>query len=452
LDSVRESALASPDAAHWWVLGTIPFVTLLFLLLHYGFGGISLWLQGHRAVEIRERLLRHGVLAECLQIPLSIVAVQVFDPEHHFNFFLLGTTFLLINAVFRKLTQTSASLRQRVAELTTLNDVGRAMNSTLHLGELLREIARSTLRALERATVLTLGLWDEKGRTFRFRVFSRGRAAPEERSSPRGEGVDAWVLQNRASLLVRDFPAEAETFSMAPPEDPSAVRSWMGVPLVVYDETVGILSVRSPERGAFGDDDLRLLESIGQQAAAAIDNARLYGLATVDGLTQLYVRRYFDHRLDEEWRRSARYHTSFAVVLIDLDDFKVLNDRYGHQVGDRVLRETAGIVKRKMRAVDIPARYGGEELAILLPRATTADATTVANRIRTDIAAYRLPVGDREASITASLGVASYPECGDVDALELLHRADLALYEAKEAGKNRVCAYRAEARSRVKVL
>src|SRR5439155_23608838 len=108
-----------------------------------------------------------------------------------------------------------------------------------------------------------------------------------------------------------------------------------------------------------------------------------------DGLTQLYVRRYFDQRLEEEWRRSARYHNSFAVVLIDLDDFKLLNDRFGHQVGDRVLRETGGIIKHKMRAVDIPARYGGEEFAILLPRASSADAHKVATRIRADLAGYR---------------------------------------------------------------
>jgi diguanylate cyclase (GGDEF)-like protein len=452
LEALREGAQASPGAAHFWVLGTVPFLTLLFLLLHYGFGGVSLWLQGHSAGEIRERLLRHGVLAECLQIPLSMAVVQVFDPTRPFNFLLLGTTFLLINAVFRKLTQTSASLRQRVAELTTLNDVGRAMNSTLQLDELLQQIARSTLSALERATVLTVGLWNEKEHAFRFRAFTRGEDAPADRWSPRGEGVTAWVLQNKAPLLVRDLAGEADTFSIGPLDVPSGIRSWMGVPLVVYDEIVGILSVHSLERSAFGDDDLRLLESIGQQAAAAIENARLYELATVDGLTQLYVRRYFDQRLDEEWRRSARYHTPFALILIDLDDFKALNDRYGHPVGDRVLRATAGIVKRKMRAIDIPARYGGEEFAILLSRATTADAMTVANRIRADIAAYRLPVGDGEVSITASLGVASYPECGDVDALELLHRADLALYEAKEAGKNRVCAYRAAQRSRVKLL
>jgi diguanylate cyclase (GGDEF)-like protein len=452
LATIKQNVADSAAGAHWWVLGIIPALTILFLLLNYGMGAISLWLQGEEPAAIRERLLRFGVLAECLQIPLSVVVVQVFDPARPFNFMLLGATFLLINAVFRRLALTTQSLRQRVGELTTLNNVGRAMSSTLQLRELLETIARTTLSAVERASVLVVGLWEEKEQAFRYRIFARGQATPSERLVPRGQGVSGWVIQKKEPLLIRDLAQEAPKYGPKLNDHEQDSRSWLGVPLVVYDETIGVLSVQSPECAAFGPDEKRLVESIGQQAAVAIENARLYELATIDGLTQLYVRRYFDQRLEEEWRRSARFHSPFAVVLLDLDDFKQVNDRFGHQVGDRVLREAAAIIRHKMRGFDIPARYGGEEFAILLPRTSGADAATVAQRIRLDLSAYRLTMNAQEIALTASFGVASYPECGDVDAMEVLHRADLALYQAKEAGKNRVCVYSADGRSRVKAV
>jgi diguanylate cyclase (GGDEF)-like protein len=452
LETLRASAEAAPGSAAWWALGTIPFLTLLLVAMNYGLAGVSLWLQGREAAEVRGSLFRHGILAECLQIPLSMAVVQVYDPQDPFNLVLLGTTFLLINAVFRGLTRARDSLHRRVSELTTLNELGRAMASTLQLEELLSTTARSTLRDMERASALTVGLWAQKDGGYRFRVWARGAESPEDRMVPRGEGVDGWVLQNKATLLVEDLWEEGQIFSALPQDRDSQVRSWLGVPLVVYDESIGVLSVQSAEPRAFGEDDRRLLEAIGQQAAVAIENARLYELATVDGLTGLYVRRYFDQRLEEEWMRSARYHTAFAVVLFDLDDFKCVNDRFGHQAGDRLLRESAQVLRRKMRAVDIPARYGGEEFALLLPRTSSADAAIVANRIRTDLAEHRLSVDGREIGVTASIGVAAYPECGDVDAIEVLHRADLALYQAKESGKNRVCVYRPEERSRVQAV
>ena len=131
----------------------------------------------------------------------------------------------------------------------------------------------------------------------------------------------------------------------------------------------------------------------------ALENARLYELATVDGLTGLYVRRYFDSRLKEELERSRRFDTSFSVVLLDIDDFKKLNDTHGHVVGDRVLREVAQAVRSSMRGVDIAARYGGEEFAFILPRTAIVDAHAAAERIRQDVADARVayegnPVGD----------------------------------------------------------
>src|SRR5262249_49513419 len=160
------------------------------------------------------------------------------------------------------------------------------------------------------------------------------------------------------------------------------VRSWLGVPIVIYEQVVGVLSVQSRERGAFGPDQQRVAEAIASQAAGAIQNPRLYELATIDGLTGLYVRRYFDSRLREELERSRRFGAPFSVVLLDIDDFKKTNDSFGHALGDRVLREVALSMRRHLRGVDIAARYGGEEFAFILPRTGIIDAHAVAERIR----------------------------------------------------------------------
>jgi diguanylate cyclase (GGDEF)-like protein len=215
-----------------------------------------------------------------------------------------------------------------------------------------------------------------------------------------------------------------------------AVRAELAVPMTRYGEPLGLLRVEAWRTGALGADELRIAEAIAAQATAAIDNARLYALATVDGLTGLYVRRYFDARLEEEMERSRRFGTSFALILLDLDDFKRLNDTHGHLAGDRALREVARGTAAQLRGVDIAGRYGGEEIAVILPRTPLASAAQVAERIRQAVAGIPLQMGSLQLRVTASLGVTAWVE-GDTPAT-LLSRADRALYRAKGAGKDRV--------------
>jgi diguanylate cyclase (GGDEF)-like protein len=172
-------------------------------------------------------------------------------------------------------------------------------------------------------------------------------------------------------------------------------------------------------------------------------------MAMVDGLTGLFVRRYFDARIEEEIERARRYGSDFSVVMMDVDDFKVLNDTHGHQVGDRVLRAVAAIVRGNMRGVDTAARYGGEEIALILPRTDMVSALNQAERIRAAIADHRVAVDPSVedspvVSVTASFGIAAFPESGATSAEDLVRRADRALYRAKKSGKNRVELYWAD--------
>jgi diguanylate cyclase (GGDEF)-like protein len=209
----------------------------------------------------------------------------------------------------------------------------------------------------------------------------------------------------------------------------------------MYGDCEGAVAVQSSRVAAFKPEHQRLLESLALQIAAALQNAHLYELAMVDGLTGLFVRRYFDARIEEEIERSRRYGSPFSVVMLDVDDFKKLNDTYGHLVGDRVLRALANVIKAQMRGVDTAARYGGEEMSMILPRTEMVGAYNLAERIREAIAELRITTDDdppRSLGVTASLGIAAYPESKAKSGEDLVRKADRALYRAKKTGKNRV--------------
>jgi diguanylate cyclase (GGDEF)-like protein len=171
--------------------------------------------------------------------------------------------------------------------------------------------------------------------------------------------------------------------------------------------------------------------------------------SVTDALTGLKNRRFFDERLHEEFRRAQRYGDTLSLIMIDLDHFKDVNDRHGHQAGDAVLRDAGALIRASIRDPDICARYGGEEFAVILPKTHMAGALAVAERIWKELGAKEYVVGTNGApkaiNVTASIGIAFYPS-KDISSGELLVRfADQALYNAKRGGRNSICLYQAQA-------
>jgi diguanylate cyclase (GGDEF)-like protein len=203
-------------------------------------------------------------------------------------------------------------------------------------------------------------------------------------------------------------------------------------------ETPTELVLYAPAAG-FSDDTRTLAEWLASQAAIALENARLHHTvqrqAITDELTGLVNRRRFLEALGSEIVRAGAFETPLSVVLADLDDFKLVNDRFGHYAGDDVLRGFADLVRAHLRDVDVPGRLGGEEFAIIVPETDALGAEAVAERVRRSLAALRVADAP-EFAITASFGVAEYVPGEGGDAL--LRRADDALYGAKRRGKNRV--------------
>jgi diguanylate cyclase (GGDEF)-like protein len=196
-----------------------------------------------------------------------------------------------------------------------------------------------------------------------------------------------------------------------------------------------------PPPGGFTEESRELAHWLATQASIALENAHLHGLvkaqAVTDELTGLANRRRFMEVVELELKRAERFQSPLGLLLVDLDDFKNVNDRFGHGTGDEVLRALSDVFRESLRDVDLAARLGGEEFAVLLPETDYSGAAGVAERLRASLASLELETPDREQfGVTASFGVAVYPEAQSVD--ELLRTADAALYRAKAEGKNRV--------------
>jgi diguanylate cyclase (GGDEF)-like protein len=214
------------------------------------------------------------------------------------------------------------------------------------------------------------------------------------------------------------------------------------VPMISQGEVLGLL-VASVPAGPDAAMDQAAATAISEQLALGTSNINLREVlrrqSTTDELTGLYNRRWFDETLRRELFRAERKRAALAVVMIDLDHFKHMNDTYGHEAGDLALRAVGQCLRDGVRRSDVACRYGGEELVLVLPECDGAAAVRCAETIRTAIAALALQQGDvLLPAVTASFGVAVWPAHGE-DAASLLQSADRALYAAKHGGRNRVC-------------
>ena len=222
------------------------------------------------------------------------------------------------------------------------------------------------------------------------------------------------------------------------------------MPLYYSRDMVGFLNIgKKVDRSKYAKEDIDILNAFGRQLGICLDNAKLYTRSIEDDLTRLYRYNYFHMRVEEEIARSARYKRPFSLLMIDVDDFKNINDCFGHQVGNEALRRVARIMKSSLRKVDIAARYGGEEFGVLLPETEKEKAYIAAERIRKSVEdefakpdsikeiIKKCPSNKAPFKITISIGISAYRT--DIEKEMLIKEADQALYKAKNEGKNRVC-------------
>ncbi|MEA3485837.1 MAG: sensor domain-containing diguanylate cyclase [Candidatus Aerophobetes bacterium] len=215
--------------------------------------------------------------------------------------------------------------------------------------------------------------------------------------------------------------------------------SMLTVPLKVGNRNLGVFSVYTKKERKFSKSEVEMAEIFASQAALAIINRtyldKFHRAAITEDLTGFYNAGYFRQRLNEEINRADRTHRPLSLLFVDLDHLKLINDSYGHFAGDKALRMVSEIIREYIRKVDIPARYGGDEIAVILPETDDIQAFQVAERIRRKAAGNSF---HNNAHLTLSIGIATYPQDA-AQAQDLLKMADRAVYQAKQKGRNQIC-------------
>jgi diguanylate cyclase (GGDEF)-like protein len=222
------------------------------------------------------------------------------------------------------------------------------------------------------------------------------------------------------------------------------IQSGFCVPLFAYRsiqgvsdtrKIVGVLYEDSKKPTRFGEMEEAIVNALALHAGLALENAYLFEMASLDGLTRLFQRHYTNAAAEVEWKRTIRRQRPLSVLMIDVDQFKMINDTRGHDHGDMVLRKIASTLRSICRLEDVISRYGGDEFMILLPETSSDGAVLLAERIRKTFENTITSDGERFATI--SIGIASYPISPAHNIEDLIKLADQALYRAKEAGRNR---------------
>lgn len=248
------------------------------------------------------------------------------------------------------------------------------------------------------------------------------------------------VFKTGKSIIVTNA-MEDEYYARMPSVAAFGLKSICCIPLKHKDEIRGVCYLdNSLSASVFTDDTQDVLGIIMTQAAISIEIVRLYELGITDGLTKLATHRHFQEMLQKEINKSMRYSRDLSLIMMDIDHFKIFNDRHGHQAGDEILKAVARIILGNCRTVDIAARYGGEELALILPETPCEEATIMAERIRGKIEDHVVDYQHKQLRATISMGIASFPRHAH-DRQSLIRAADEALYRSKENGRNRTTVF-----------
>lgn len=323
------------------------------------------------------------------------------------------------------------SLKQQADELDALKQLGWNLTSSLDLQTVLEAVVTEAMRLVKNTHAVNIYLYTSGKLEFGASLNREGiRNAPV--SMPRPEGLTNRVARSGQEMIVENVlnhPLYANT-----------ARDWsgsiIGIPLKVDDRVVGVMNLSRSIPGPFPSTELRLLGLLADQAAVAISNASLHQLvskqAYSDTVTGLPNRRALDERLEQELVHARRAGTPFAVVMMDLDDFKTVNDTFGHAVGDQVLRSVFNYLATGLRSSDFLARYGGDELTLILSKTDLASARVVVEKIVEKMVTFHFDVPNgSKFHIGLSSGIAIYP-IHALTSANLLRAADEALYRAKK--------------------
>jgi diguanylate cyclase (GGDEF)-like protein len=320
---------------------------------------------------------------------------------------------------------------QQADELDALKILSLNLTASLDLPTVLDAVVKEAMRLVDNARIVHIFLYTNGELEFGASLDSDGQ---KNRifSQPRKNGLTETAARQGRNIIVEDM----KNHPLYKDSSPDWSGSIIGMPLKMGDKVVGVMNLSRAKTGGFSSSELRLLHMLANQAAVAISNASLHQSVSIkaytDTITGLANRRALDEHLESEIINARRTTSTFAVIMMDLDGFKNVNDSFGHDVGDQVLRIVFNVIASGIRSSDFIARYGGDEITLLLARSEMQAAKLVTEKILENLAnfAYKAPNG-KTIKLGVSGGIAIYPMHGR-SGPELLRAADAALYSAKK--------------------
>lgn len=343
-----------------------------------------------------------------------------------------------------ELKSVSGLLDKKLDELYTFYHISRTISSVLDIKEMLRQMT-GIIKKTVPFDRLSLYLMDQNNEMLELAYFSGLDIKGRITLAP-GEGTPGRIITTGEHVQIHDLAVFYETFDdfIHYPGEARRDGSYIGIALKTRNRTIGVIGMDSIKKHGLGVDDMDIMAVLSYQIASGVEQSRLFdkiqALSQKDGLTGLYNHRVFQERLQQEISRRNRTGKPLSLLMLDIDHFKQLNDAYGHQAGDAVLRQLATIISGQCRcnSIDICCRYGGEELAIIMPEIDVRAACSVAERLRKVVEShpFDLDKNGRKVKITISLGVAGISGSEELGPEELIKKADEALYLSKKCGRN----------------
>jgi diguanylate cyclase (GGDEF)-like protein len=340
-------------------------------------------------------------------------------------------------------------LKNEIVSLKTLieihDEIGHLLNETNELHEILTPVMKRLKVILDIEGWIVMLIDPENKLLYCSTVSAKNKKIFKDMRLPVGEGIAGWVAEKGRPVIVNDVKRDKRFLSEAFVHEVFDTASLMCTPVQGRDSLLGVVEMINKKGGRdFTEVDLSFMTKISEHLALAINQVSLHQkmveLAITDDLTKLFNTRYLERTLDMEVSRCDRYNTSLSLIFMDVDYFKNVNDRYGHIIGSKLLVEVGQLLLTKLRAVDIVARYGGDEFVIVLPQTNLKYATQIAERMRKTIAETTfLKEQGYNIKVTASFGLAAYPEKAQSKE-ELLKLADEAMYRVKYHTRNGVYA------------
>lgn len=359
---------------------------------------------------------------------------------------------ILENAIKNNfIEEQNKELTEKVYDLLTLNNAAKMVTSTLDIEEIYKssidmytEVAQAMKGCIMTYDRDSEALYIKAARgEYKQDDINKSLKIKEEFLEVLKKDSNVKIISNlrESEMLTYIFEFLKENQALV-----KELKSELFIPLVANEEVLGIilLGMRYSDEG-YREDNVEVYNTLANQIAISLYNAKLYNLAITDGMTKLFLHRYFQTRLEEELERTKRYKRKLSLIMLDIDHFKKFNDTYGHQTGDEVLKKVAKAIKEYIRKSDVAARYGGEEFSVILPETDEKGSIKVGENLRKAIESLELQYHSKILKVTISLGCYTYnPDEADSEEItkdNIIDRADQALYKSKERGRNKVTHY-----------